>query len=317
MWPRMDIGHKVRFAADDVVPANGPDGEPLAELMLETLNYSPRVFFIHNLLSDAEANDLVAHADPVVKISTVGSVDIKTDPGRTSDGTFDSTIPASQAIIKRVFKILRMPYDDGMVDGLQIVRYNTSKFYNEHMDYLDAANASPDNSMDHATGGTNRYATVFFYLNDVPEGGQTGFTKAAHLSDEDLAKLTPEIRPLLSSHKIEYNSSKLSANLGRNYGMENNMVKKCHENLSVRPKKLGAVLFYNTDPNLVHDQMTLHSGCPVIEGLKWGANLWVWDGNKSGKGVPASLSIEFNNFFEEDVDVYVSLSRKASHSVGK
>ena len=77
----------------------------------------------------------------------------------------------------------------------------------------------------HAKGGTNRYATIFFYLNDVAEGGQTGFPKADALDDEALAKLSPELVPVLSSHKLGYNKTKLDNILGRDHGMEAKMAK--------------------------------------------------------------------------------------------
>lgn len=300
MWPSVTHGHKVKFAIDDVVPSK----DLAAPLTLESVNFSPRVFFIHNLLSEQEADSLIEHASSRVQRSTTGSSKARQDAGRTSEGTFDSTIPASDAIIKRVYKLLRVPYQKSSVDGLQIVRYKTGKFYNEHLDYLDEQNAKPDNSLSHATGGTNRYATVFFYLNDVAEGGQTGFTKAPHLTDKQLAKMSPELRPVLSSHKIEYNKSKLSGELGRDTGMESNMVKTCHEKLSVQPVKLGAVLFYNTDPSLVLDKMTYHTGCPVIAGLKWGANLWVWNDNKDGVGVPSNISLKFTNTLGTLVQIF-------------
>jgi hypothetical protein len=42
--------------------------------------------------------------------------------------------------------------------------------------------------------------------------------------------------------------------------MEMNMFEKCHEGLSVRPKRLSAVLFYNTGPDMLVDPMSLHTG---------------------------------------------------------
>ena len=45
--------------------------------------------------------------------------------------------------------------------------------YIPHHDWFDAA-ADAKWNFDPATGGSNRFATVFLYLNDVEEGGQTG-----------------------------------------------------------------------------------------------------------------------------------------------
>jgi prolyl 4-hydroxylase len=383
MWSPTDVGHKVTFEVDDVA-------SPIAnkKLALESLSSSPKVFFIHNLVSDKEAADLIKHAEKRITASTVGSIDPQLDAGRTSSNTWDSIIPASKDIIQRVYSLLRIPYAEVTVDGLQIVQYSPGKFYNSHLDFLESDNATPENNMLPHLGGTNRYATVFFYLNDVPEGGQTAFTKGEHLSDEDLvrtlhrparpsltllfldsslcrivhttntvclhyqAKVSPELVPLLSTHKTEMDLTRMEEVLGRTNGLEKTMLGLCHSKLSVRPQKLSALLFYNTHPDLVVDEMALHGGCPVLDGamlflcpltqksthahdasqttiarispsichcfrilklqcscdigIKWGANLWVWNGDKNGMAGQTHNNIELNfyNMFDESVDIY-------------
>jgi prolyl 4-hydroxylase len=63
------------------------------------------------------------------------------------------------------------PYDDDMTDGLQVLRYNTSKAYIPHVDYLEDNGSGHD--YDSSGQGSNRFATIFFYLSDVEEGGET------------------------------------------------------------------------------------------------------------------------------------------------
>ena len=48
-------------------------------------------------------------------------------------------------------------------------------------------------SLDPLNGGVNRWATIFPYVVAPKVGGQTAFPSARHLSDEDLAKLSPEV----------------------------------------------------------------------------------------------------------------------------
>ena len=48
--------------------------------------------------------------------------------------------------------------------------------------------------------------------------------------------------------------------------MEMHMHDVCHTKLSVKPQRLSAVLFYNTHPDMIKDEMALHGGCPVLEG---------------------------------------------------
>jgi hypothetical protein len=72
--------------------------------------------------------------------------------------------------------------------------------------------------------------------------------------------------PLLSTHKTEMDLTRMEEVLGRTNGLEKTMLGLCHSKLSVRPQKLSALLFYNTHPDLVVDEMALHGGCPVLEG---------------------------------------------------
>jgi hypothetical protein len=36
-----------------------------------------------------------------------------------------------------------------------------------------------------------------------------------------------------------------------------------------------AILFYSQHPSGLMDPMSQHGGCPVLDGTKWAANLWV------------------------------------------
>merc|ERR1711862_1029919 len=42
-----------------------------------------------------------------------------------------------------------------------------------------------------------------------------------------------------------------------------------------------AVLFYSQYPNGTLDRTSIHGGCPVLDGTKWLANLWVWNGPRN------------------------------------
>lgn len=57
------------------------------------------------------------------------------------------------------------PYDDEMTDGLQVLRYNMSTAYITHTDYLEDNGSGHD--YDSAGKGSNRFATILFYLSDV------------------------------------------------------------------------------------------------------------------------------------------------------
>jgi prolyl 4-hydroxylase len=62
------------------------------------------------------------------------------------------------------------PYDEEWADGIQVLRYNVTGGYNSHHDFFDGSDYT---GFDESS--TNRFATVFLYLSDVDEGGETVF----------------------------------------------------------------------------------------------------------------------------------------------
>ncbi|KAL0647510.1 hypothetical protein Bca4012_045801 [Brassica carinata] len=45
--------------------------------------------------------------------------------------------------------------------------------------------------------------------------------------------------------------------------------------IAVKPRKGDALLFFNLHPDAIPDPLSLHGGCPVIEGEKWSATKWI------------------------------------------
>lgn len=91
-----------------------------------------------------------------------------------------------------------------------------------------------------------RYVTLFLYLNNQTKvGGETVF---------------PYSLDRFSDEKIERD------------GMD-----ECSSGLAVPPRGLHASLFYVQTPEGDVDEMSRHGGCPPHEGVKWGANSFMWD----------------------------------------
>lgn len=91
-----------------------------------------------------------------------------------------------------------------------------------------------------------RVATVLLYLaNTTEEGGETAFPAA---------------------------SEWLEPNMDARFGPFSDCAK---EHVAVKPHKGMALLFYSLNLDGTNDQASLHTGCPIIQGVKWTATKWI------------------------------------------
>lgn len=63
---------------------------------------------------------------------------------------------------------------------------------------------------------------------------------------------------------------------------ERSLQDQCLHRFTVRPQRLEALIFYVQKPNGLPDTQALHASCPVIQGQKYLAAMWVWNGPKAG-----------------------------------
>jgi len=228
---------------------------------------------VHNFLDEEEVEALTSFAQSEenpysLRPSTTGHKswteggEGNVNSQRTSENGFDISSPTAIAVKRRAFELARLDgYDERLADGIQILRYKEQQAYVPHKDYFELR-TSDDHNWDPRTGGSNRFATVFLYLSDVEEGGQTVF---------------PRIPGSNSTAPLPREASILAAGT-----WEQQMTEACYSKFSVTPRLGDALLFYSQQPDGSLDPLSLHGGCPVLSGTKWAANVWIWNSCRYG-----------------------------------
>jgi len=152
-------------------------------------------------------------------------------------------------------------------------------------------------------------------MTDMPEGcgGETVFSNVwpPELDKRDRKSQAESLQELRLSGDAERAGIKVGS-------WEEEMVAICRSKFSIRPRAGRAVLFYSQLANGKVDKMSKHGGCPVLDGEKWAANLWVWNtprqdfkgapqredlaaaGFKEEKGTHQQLKVTFRNLGKDD-----------------
>lgn len=261
-----------------------------AGVTLVTTSLRPRLFEMRGFLDEGDADALIADALAIdddehrLMRSSTGAKGYNPSRHRTSENAWVKHTKTAEKLKRRAFDLLGFDhYAESMADGLQLLRYNESNAYVAHTDYLTRpAEGVTAAQMDPAQGGANRFATLFLYLSDVEEGGQTVFPNVDPPSSTD--KLPDDL--LQTSAALSEDVKAIRDSQG---SWEKKMVDDCYSKLAVRPRKARAILYYSQHPDGSLDLDSRHGGCPVLKGQKWAANLWVWN-----KAMPFGSS-RFNN----------------------
>lgn len=268
-------------------------------IYLKVMSLSPRVFDIVNFYNKEESKSIVEKAlaetseSHRIKRSSTGASGYNLNSQRTSENGFDTHGKTAIIVKKRCMKVLVFDeYVESLTDGLQVLRYNKTTAYIPHMDWIDDPQKREVHDYDSARQGTNRFGTILLYMTDLEKGagGETLFKHAWPLD-------VPEDKRQTRSQALELLRESGDADFLKPNSWEELMVADCRSRLAVRPTSSRAVLFYSQHPNGEEDTSSLHGGCPVLQGEKWAANLWVWNGPRGG--FPGSPK---NKGMEEEVD---------------
>ena len=123
-----------------------------------------------DFLTKEECNVIIELARPLLERSGVVQENSISDD-RTSTGVFLDTNmhPVLEKISKKVSEITNIPIENQ--EDIQVVNYQKGQYYNEHYDQC----FEDTKECEENTKSGRRKNTFFIYLNNVEEGGFTGF----------------------------------------------------------------------------------------------------------------------------------------------
>jgi len=187
-------------------------GASMKPIYLEVLSLEPRVFDVFNFFNRKESKELVDRAiaekseSHKIKRSTTGASDKAVNSRRTSESGFDTSGKTALKIKRRCFDALGFDeYIEAHSDGLQILRYNVSKAYNSHLDWIEDPSGQLKHDYESAGTGGNRFATILLYMTDLGEndGGETVFPHGTphHIPEEERISKKEALEQLRNSEQ--------------------------------------------------------------------------------------------------------------------
>lgn len=305
MWPAVRIGFEQNISQ---VHEDGSSAS------LKTISLRPVIFEVHDFMSPAETEAVISIGKEQGLHNSQGvlqSADIKKGTAhsqfRTSKQAWldNSLSPLIERLDQRISRLTRVPAAHN--EPVQLLRYAQSNYYHAHMDWTELE-LYPDQReiwLDAHFGYQDRLANVFWYLNDVEEGGETIFPKHGQqiCSPESRGGPSTRICP----------------------GAEDPQMDSCKTGLKVKPRRGSILFWYNFLASGRGDRNALHAGCPVGKNLtKWSANKWVrikplesrnsvwindhpalnrfgWRTDEMPSTQVDSCNIEFKNNYDEEV----------------
>ncbi|KOO30129.1 procollagen-proline dioxygenase [Chrysochromulina tobinii] len=144
--------------------------------LVEHVQFSPRIRYIHRLLSAEECEHVLKLSLPRFSRSPVrGSVTrVRTSTTAMLGGRLDDAVV--KRIRARIARFSGFPVDH--LEPLQVVRYERGQKYEGHHDYFDVCD------LEDKTSSGRRQVTFLIYLVDMPPGEEGGGTSFPDLNLE-------------------------------------------------------------------------------------------------------------------------------------
>ncbi|KAI3329922.1 hypothetical protein F4824DRAFT_516506 [Ustulina deusta] len=217
---------------------------------IELLSIDPLVIYINNFLRDEEIEHLLTLGKDRFSTSMVfaGSDGFREVLNRTMRSSQTAFLPKEDIVCECLTKRMQSLLGNVQhveVEALQIVKYATGgDHYRSHTDWFDAPKLDLPipGSEDRSLKPSNRLGSIFAYLEDDCERGETYF---------------PHLPSVLESAD------------GRKFALAAG-----DTGLLVKPRRGNAIFWNNLHANGTGDERTSHAGLPVESGTKTGLNIW-------------------------------------------
>lgn len=136
----------------------------------------PKIYIIDNFISDQECNHLINLTEGRLKKAGVtGNGKIVNSSSRTNRNCWinHNNDIVTTNLCNRVSKLVKLPIERS--ENLQLLHYAQTEKYDYHLDGFPINNSQKSKTF--LNLGGQRILTVLGYLNDVEEGGGTGFKR--------------------------------------------------------------------------------------------------------------------------------------------
>jgi len=272
-----------KFQSSDIKEkgSNNENDTTTMPLTLKVLSCAPRVLETKRFLSPVEVQHLIDLAtgvkgDVVMKPSTVSASNVKVNNkkkvrgGSNARSSTGGWIHREQdAIVDTIFRriadllnideqLLRdqdrghdslendeelLPTHDRIVEAMQLVRYGPGEEYSAHHDFTYPSIEDRYQP--------KRYATVLLYLTGEGDVVENGVRHSTKFGDKGLE--------------------------GGGTTFPRAVTTDFHDGIKIKAQSGKAVVFYNVLPDGNFDQLSQHLGEKVDQGVKYVANVWIWD----------------------------------------
>ena len=150
-------------------------------MKINVISNNPYIYYIDDFVTDEECDFIINKSKDNMKKANVAysseeeykKITSSNYSGRTNDSHWidHHDYPTMLQLCKRISKKISCNYHD--FENFQVIRYKECQSYNYHHDAWDRNDKDCYEKYCSELG--NRKTTVLCYLNDVEEGGETGF----------------------------------------------------------------------------------------------------------------------------------------------